>query len=219
MIVLRSGGKNPHTHTMEQTKVNECRGDVEVCTDVTKILKMATAHCLQPSVWSQNISSAGRVHLPPPHAPAGANNVEQWGVWLCTPFLLEPLSPPLFREFREPRGWAKGGGALEPLNPASLHKEKTPGAQLRSCGWQATFQFLYPSSHPPTTWEPLPALMAPGWEPPIPLSQPRHLWKLGWAHTIKTSPLQAAGTLSSGERGAGTGEGCALPFVSNCLCS
>lgn len=115
--------------------------------------------------------------------------------------------------------WVGKGGALEPLNPASLHKEKTPGAQLRSCGWQATFQFLYPSSHPPTTWEPLPALMAPGWEPPIPLSQPRHLWKLGWTHTIKTSPLQAAGTLSSGERGAGTGEGCALPFVSNCLCS
>lgn len=150
---------------------------------------------------------------------AEANNVGQWGVWLYKPILPGATRPTLvLLKFTKPT-WVGEGRTLEPLDPASLHKDKTPGAQLRSCGWQAIFQVLDPSSHPPTTWKPLPARMAPGWEQPIPLSRPRHLWKLGWAHTIKTSPLQAAGTLSSGERGAGTGEGCALPFVSNCLCS
>ena len=37
--------------------------NVEVYTDVTKILKMAAADCFQPSVWSQNVSCARRVPL------------------------------------------------------------------------------------------------------------------------------------------------------------
>lgn len=161
---------------------------------MTKILKMAAADCLQPSVRSQNVFCAGESLSPSTPPSAGANNVEQWGVWLCEPVLLELLSPTLSPSSSQSHVGGERGGALELLDAVSPHKEKTPGAQLRSCGWQAIFQFLYPSSHPPITWGPLPTRMAPGWEQPIPLSRPRHLWKLGWAHTIKTSPLQAAGT-------------------------
>lgn len=62
-------------------------------------------------------------------------------------------------------------------------------------------------------------LVAPGWEPPIPLSRPRHLWKLGWAHTIKTSPLQAAGTAQLWRVRSRDWGGLRSPFVSSCLCS
>lgn len=155
---------------------------------MTKILKMAAADCLQPSVWSQKVSCAGRVHLPPPHP------LQEPTMWSSGEFLPEALSLPLSSSSSQSHVGGGSGGTLEPLDPPPS-TEKTPGALLRSCGWQAIFQFLYPSSHPLTTWEPLPSRMAPGWEQPIPLSRPRHLWKLGWAHTIKSSALQvAAGT-------------------------
>lgn len=113
--------------------------NVEAYTDVTKILKMAAAA-------SSPLCGLLCGESPSPSTPpsAGANNVEQWGVWLCKPL----LNPPLSSSSSQSHVGGERGGTLEPLDPASLHKEKTPGAQLRSCGWQAIFQFLYPSSHP-----------------------------------------------------------------------
>lgn len=69
-----------------------------------------------------------------------------------------------------------------------------------------------PIQSPTNHLEPLPALMAPGWERPISLSRPRHLWKLGWAHTIKTSPLQAAGTAQLWRARSGDWGGLRSPF-------
>lgn len=178
---------------------------------MTKILKMAVAGCL----------SGLRMSLPSHPHPTGADNVDQRGVWLCSD---SPAQPTLvFSKFTEPCGWGKG--TREPLDPASLHKEKTPGSQLRSCGWQACLLLLYPSNHPPDHLKTASCQHGPG---------------VGAAHAIvgAQAPVEAElgthnqnlpsagrqadrrrGWLSSGERGAGTGEGCALLFVSNCLCS
>lgn len=207
MIVLPNGEKNSHTHTMEQTKVSECRG-VHRCDQ-----NLENGGCWLPQ-WSQTVSP-----LPPPaHRRRQCGSA---GIWLCSD---SPAQPTLVSsKFTEPCGWGKG--TREPLDPASLHKEKTPGSQLRSCGWQACLLLLYPSNHPPDHLKTASCQHGPG---------------VGAAHAIvgAQAPVEAElgthnqnlpsagrqadrrrGWLSSGERGAGTGEGCALLFVSNCLCS
>lgn len=164
---------------------------------MTTILKMAAAGCLQPSVWSENVSCAGRAPLPPPYPP---QEPTMWssGDFGCVRWSSRSRSGhPCHPQVHRAKWVGKGGGTLEPLDPASLHKEKTPGAQLRSCGWQAIFH-----THP-VTHRPLGNRFPPSW--PQGGSRQSHCRGPGtcgsWAgHTQSKPPLcRQRGPLSSGE--------------------
>lgn len=87
---------------------------VEVYTDVTKILKMAAADCLQPSVRSQNVFCEGEslsLH-PTLRRSQQCGAVGSLAVHAGPPGAAKPNLVPF--KFTEPRGWGKGGGIGAP---------------------------------------------------------------------------------------------------------
>lgn len=175
---------------------------------MTKILKMAAA----ASSLLCGLRTAlvrGRVPLPPPHPPQEPTMWSSGEFGCVSRRSTHPCPLQVHRTT-----WVGKGGTLEPLDPASPHKEKTPGAQLRSCGWQAIFQFLYPSSHPTNHLGTASRPHGPGVGAanPIVAAQAPVEAGLGWAHTIKTSPLRAAGTAQLGRATSRDWGGLRSPF-------